>query len=191
MLNYARNVDGAQIGLINIADSVKGIQFGLFSFFAKGYHKIEVSADEIFYSNIAFRTGAQHFYNIFTVGAKPHSFKEEQTQWTFGYGVGTSPKLTRWLSVNVDLTANQVVEGNSIEALNLLNKLYLGFEIEPIRKLALTAGVTLNGYVTDANYTLYPELFTDFTPEIIYDRTYSNDYNLKMWWGAKVGLRFL
>ena len=129
LLNYATNVNGVQLGLINIADSVKGVQLGLFSFFMKGYHKIEISADEIFYTNLAFRTGAQQFYNIFTVGAKPDSFEEEQTQWTFGYGVGTSPRLTKWLSLNVDLTANQIVEGNTIEAVNLLNKLFLGLKL--------------------------------------------------------------
>lgn len=191
LLNYATNVHGMQMGLINIADSVKGVQLGLFSFFMKGYHKIELSADEIFYANVAFRTGARQFYNIFTVGAKPDSFKEEQTQWTFGYGIGTSPRLTNRLSINIDLTANQVVEGNKIEAINLLNKLYIGIEFEPVKKIAFTAGVTLNGYVTDTTYTQYPELFTDYMPEITYDHTYSNDYNLKMWWGGKVGFRFL
>jgi len=191
LFNYATKVNGMQVGLVNIADSVKGVQLGLFSFFMKGYHKIEISADEIFYTNLAFRTGSHHFYNIFTVGAKPDSFEEEQTVWTFGYGIGTSPRLTKWLSLNVDLTANQIVEGNTIEAVNLLNKLFLGFEIEPIRKVAFTAGITLNGYVTDTTYTLYPELFTDYVPEFIHDHTYTNDYNLKMWWGAKVGLRFL
>ena len=190
LLNYATNVHGMQMGLINIADSVKGIQLGLFSFFVKGYHKIEFSADEIFYTNIAFRTGSRQFYNIFTAGAKPDSFKEEQTQWTFGYGIGTAPRITKWLNVNVDLTTSQILEGNKIEAINLLNKLFIGFEIEPLKKIAFIAGVTLNGYVTDTTYT-YPELFTDYTPEIIYDRTYNNDYNLKMWWGGKVGLRFL
>jgi hypothetical protein len=33
-------------------------------------------------------------------------------------------------------------------------------------------------------------LFTDYTPHFISDRTYSNDLNMKTWWGAKVGLRF-
>ncbi len=191
LFNYATRVDGVQVGLFNIADSVRGIQLGLFSFFAKGYHKIEVSADEIFYTNVSFRTGSQCFYNIFSLGAKPDSFEAENLEWTFGYGVGTSPRLTKWLSLNVDLTANQIVEGNTIEAVNMLNKLFLGFEIEPMKKLGFTAGVTLNGYVTDTTYTRYPELFTDYVPEIIYERTYNNTYNMKMWWGAKVGVRFL
>ena len=141
LLNYATKVKGTQIGVINIADSIKGIPFGFFSFVLKGHHQIEISADEIFYTNVAFRTGVRHFYNIFTVGAKPDTFSEEETYWTFGYGIGTSPKLTNWLNLSVDLTANQVVKGKTIDAVNLLNKLYLGVEIYPVKKVALTWGL--------------------------------------------------
>jgi len=191
LFNYAAKVRGVQIGLINIADSVKGIQLGVFSFVNNGYHKIEISADEIFYTNLAFRTGVQHFYNIFTAGVKPGSFDEDEIYWTFGYGVGSAPRLTRWLSLNVDLTANQIVQGNNFEAINLLNKLFLGVEFEPLRKVGLAIGVTLNGYLTDPTYSQYPDLFTDYKPEIRHEETYGEDLNLKLWWGGKIGLRFL
>jgi hypothetical protein len=164
---------------------------GFFSFVLKGYHKIEISADEVFYTNLAFRTGTSHFYNIFTAGVKPDTFEDDETHWTFGYGIGTAPRLTRWLSFNIDLTANQIVKGDNFEAINLLNKAFLGLEFEPVKKVALAIGITLNGYVTDTGYGQYPDLFTDYKPDIRYDHTYSNDLNLKMWWGGKVGLRFL
>jgi hypothetical protein len=190
-LNYATKVKGAQIGFINIADSIKGVPLGFFSFVLKGYHQIEISADEIFYTNIAFRTGVRQFYNIFTVGAKPSSLNEEESIWSFGYGVGIAPRITRWLSANADITTNQIVEGNSIDAVNLLNKLYLGLEFSPVKKLAFTAGVTLNAHVTDLTYSQYPDLFTDYKPNIIRDEAFANDINLSMWWGAKIGVRFL
>ena len=190
-INYATNVHGVQVGFLNVADSVHGVPVGFMSFVTKGYHKIEISADEIFYTNLAFRTGVSQFYNIFTAGVKPASFGEDETFWTFGYGVGTSPRLARWLNLNVDLTTSQIVKGNNIEAINLLNKVFVGFEFEPLRKIGLAVGVTLNGQVTDALYGQYPELFTDYDPDIRYDHTYSNDINLKIWWGGKVGLRFL
>ena len=191
LLNYATRIHGAQIGLINITDSIRGVPFGLLSFVWKGYHKIEVSADEIFYTNIAFRTGVRHFYNIFTAGAKPDTFDDEETYWTFGYGIGTAPKLSRTLSLNVDLTANQVVFGKSIDGINMINKLYVGLEVQTLKYVGITFGVTLNGYVTDTTYDKYKPLFTDYKPNIISDKTYSNDMNLKMWWGGKIGLRFL
>ncbi|MDH4090936.1 MAG: hypothetical protein OEV74_01460 [Cyclobacteriaceae bacterium] len=191
LLNYARKVKGIQLGLFNITDSIKGLPLGFFSFVSKGYHKIEISADEIFYLNLAFRTGVRHFYNIFALGAKPNSFGKESTYWTFGYGVGTSPRITRWLNLNADLTANQIMQGNRIDAINILNKLFLGLEFEPMKKIAFTVGVTLNGYITDTTYTQYPDLFTDYKPTIVRDYTYSNNVNVKMWWGGKVGIRFL
>jgi hypothetical protein len=191
LLNYATRVKGSQVGLVNITDSIHGIPFGFLSFVLKGYHKIEISADEIFYTNVALRTGVRQFYNILTVGAKPNTFKQEETFWTFGYGIGTAPKLSRTLSLNIDLTANQVVYGKSIEAINMINKVYLGLEVQAFRYVGVTFGVTLNGYITDTTYDKYQPLFTDYTPHIITDKTYSNDINMKMWWGGKIGLRFL
>ncbi len=88
----------------------------------KGYHQIEVSADEIFYTNLAFRTGVRQFYNIFTFGAKPNTFEKDETFWSFGYGIGTAPRLTNWLSLNVDVTANQVLLGNKIDEINTFDR---------------------------------------------------------------------
>jgi len=192
LLNYATRIKGTQVGVINVSDSIQGVPIGFFSFVLKGYHKIEISADEIFYTNVAFRTGVRQFYNIFTAGAKPSTFKGDQTTWTFGYGVGTAPKLNRWLNLNIDLTSSQIVRGNTVEGTNMINKLFVGVEMEPIRKVALVVGVTLNNYINDTRYaTSYPELFTDYKPNIFYDHTYSNDINMKMWLGGKIGLRFL
>ncbi|HMG92411.1 MAG TPA: STN domain-containing protein [Chryseolinea sp.] len=191
LINYAKKIKGVQIGFLNVADSIHGVPLGFMSFVLKGYHKIEISADEIFYTNLAFRTGVSHFYNILTAGVKPGSFEQDETFWTFGYGIGTAPRLTRWLNLNIDITTSQIVKGDNIEAINLLNKVFVGLEFEPAKKIGLAIGVTLNGQVTDATYTPYPELFTDYTPDIRYDHTYSNDLNLKVWWGGKVGLRFL
>ena len=192
VLNFAgKKVKGTQIGLINIADSVCGVPVGFMSLVWKGYHKIELSADEIFYNNLSFRTGVRDFYNIFTAGAKPSTYKEDETLWTFGYGLGTAPRLSRKLFLNLDVTANQIVQGNSIEAVNLLNKLYLGFDFQAFRQMSLTFGATLNGHITKDSIDAYPELFTDYQPDIFYTRALGSDHTMKMWVGAKVGLRFL
>ncbi len=190
VLNYATNVKGLQLGLINISDSIRGVPIGFLSFALKGYHQLEVSADEVFYTNLAFRTGVRQFYNIFTVGAKPDTFENEETYWTFGYGVGTAPRLSRKLYLNFDITSNQVVLGDKVDAINMINKAYLGLEVQPVKKIAFTAGITLNAHVTDTENTQYPELFTDYTPHIIHDETYSNNLNVRMWLGAKLGVRF-
>jgi len=190
LINIASKIKGTQLGFINVTDSIKGVPIGLLSFVSHGYHKFEISADEIFYTNIALRTGVFPFYNIVTVGAKPQTFEDPETLWTFGYGIGTAPRLSRKVYLNIDLISNQVVLGNKMEEINLINKLYLGFEFQIARKFALAAGATLNGYVTDSTYEEYPDIFSDYQPHFVYDHTYSNDINLKMWWGAKIGLRF-
>ena len=189
LINYATHIKGVQLGFINVSDSIRGVPIGFLSFVLKGYHKIEISADEIFYSNVSFRTGVHQFYNIFTAGIKP--VNSEEPFWTFGYGVGTAPRLAKWLSLNVDLISNHVSKGNFTEAINSINKAYVGFEIQPAKKFAIAFGVTLNAYITDTTYDGYTSLFSDYTPKIISDHTYSNNLNMKMWWGGKIGLRFL
>jgi hypothetical protein len=190
LINFGRWSQGSQVGFINISNRMKGIPVGFLSLVGKGYHKLEIAADEVFYTNLSFRTGVHQFYNIFTIGAKPDSFAEDGTLWTFGYGIGTAPKITKWLSFNFDVTSNQIVDGNTIEKINLLNKAYGGFDFHLSKNFSIVLGVTLNGLVTDSTYEKYPEIFSRYTPEIIKDRTFSNDLNLKSWWGAKAGLRF-
>lgn len=201
LVNYAHNIHGGQIGLINYADSIRGVPLGLMSIVSKGYHKIEFSADEIFYINAAFRTGVRQFYNILQAGVKPESFDGSTSQgsltpdqeniWMFGYGVGTAPKLTKWLYLNVDLTSSHVNKGSFTNSFSLLNKIYLGFDFQVAKKFSITAGATLNGYLSDPSYTENPTLFTDFTPSIIKSHSFSSGNELKMWWGGKVGIRFL
>lgn len=189
LLNLAKDFQGVQISFLNFSKTMRGMPIGFLSFVSKGYHKLEISADEVFYNNIAFRTGVSHFYNILTVGAKPDTYEDEQTLWTFGYGIGTAPKISKWLHLNFDLTSNQIVHGK-IETINLLNKLYTGLDFQIARNFSITAGVTLNAHVTNPQHTGYPEIFSNYTPNIVEERTFRDDLNMKMWWGGKVGVRF-
>ncbi len=190
VINFGKTATGVQLGVINVSKEMKGIPIGFLSFVGKGYHKLEISADEVFYTNVAFRTGVRSFYNILTAGANPSTFKNEKTLWTFGYGIGTAPKLTKWLDLNVDITANQIVDGNVIDEVNLINKVFMGLDFRFVKRMSVFAGVTLNGHVTKSTYDQYPEIFIDYTPDIIHDRSFGNDMNLAMWWGAKAGIRF-
>ncbi len=191
--NHGRKVQGTQIGLINYADSLGGVPIGFLSIVKSGYHKIELSADEVFYTNLAFRTGARKFHTMIMAGFKPQqSLQPSDTSvWHFGYGLGTTRKLTRWWLLDIDLSSQHVSKGSFTDELSLLNKAYVGFDFQVARKLSLATGITLNGYLTRTTYTDYPILFTDYHPKIISDTNFDNGLNLKMWWGAKVALRFL
>jgi hypothetical protein len=190
VFNYATRWTGAQVGFLNISDSTGGVPIGILSIVGKGYHAIELSADEVFYTNLSFRTGVRKFYNILMAGIKPSSASGDKTIWSFGYGVGTSPRLSQKLYLNIDLTASQIVAGNRIEAIHLLNKLYVGMEWRMAKNLGLSFGATLNGLVSDTMHEGYPEIFTDYKPHFLDDHTDSEGYNVKTWLGAKVGLRF-
>jgi hypothetical protein len=190
LFNYGRKVRGTQIGVINCADTLGGVPIGVVSYVRSGYHKLEVSADEVFYTNLAFRTGVRQFYNIVMAGMKPEKTIDNINVWTFGYGLGTAARLSRKLQVNVDVTAQHVNKGSFTHELSLLNKVHVGVDFQLARKFSAYAGFTVNGYLTNASYTDYPELFTDYKPSIFYDHTFNNGSNLKMWFGAQVGLRF-
>jgi hypothetical protein len=138
VFNYAKRVRGTQIGLINYADSVGGVPIGLFSIVKNGYHKVEVSADEVFPVNLAFRTGVRNFYTVLMAGFKPEqSLQANDTSvWTFGYGLGSSHKLARWLYFDMDLTSQHVNKGSFTNALSLLNKAYLGFDFQVAKKFS-------------------------------------------------------
>lgn len=200
LLNFAHHIQGTQIGVLNFADSIRGVPIGLMSFVSKGYHKLEFSADEIFYINASFRTGVRYFYNILAAGLKPESLDQsgnpaivnpdQQNVWSFGYGIGTAPRISKRLFLNFDLTANHVNKGSFTNSISLLNKLYMGLDFQITRGFSITAGATLNAYLSDPTYADNPVLFTDFSPSIIREHNFSNGNNMKMWWGGKVGLRF-
>lgn len=193
LFNYGGSVQGTQIGLINYADSLGGAPIGLLSIVKSGYHKIELSADEVFYGNLAFRTGVRKFHTMLMAGFKPEQSiaPSDTSVWTFGYGLGTSPKLARWLYLDLDLSSQHINKGSFTNALSLLNKFYVGFDFQIAPKFSIALGATLNGYLTRTTYTDYPEIFTDYKPKIFVDENLSNDINLKMWLGGKVALRFL
>ena len=63
LLNFGTRVHGSQIGVFNFSDSVAGVPVGFLSFVRKGYHQLEISANESFPLNLALRTGVRQFYN--------------------------------------------------------------------------------------------------------------------------------
>lgn len=193
LFNHGRRVHGTQIGLINYADTLGGIPVGLLSIVKTGYHKIELYADEVFYVNLAFRTGVRKFHTMIMAGFKPEQSlaPSDTSVWTFGYGVGTARKLARWLYLDLDLSSQHVNKGSFTNALSLLNKAYVGLDFQVAKKFSIATGITFNGYMTRTTYSDYPKLFTDYKPNIIYDENLNHDINLKMWWGARLALRFL
>lgn len=189
IFNRAAFFKGYQIAVINYADSCDGIPFGLFNFVRKGYHKIELLADEVFYSNLAFRSGVKKFHSIVSVGLRPENM--DNPVWMFGYGLGTTLGKSDKYLFDIDLTAHQVMKGSYIASKNSLYKLTLGLDRKISPKTSVTFGLTYNIYVTETNSKYYSDTFSSLVPYSFTNSTSSNGNNVKTWVGGKIGIRFL
>lgn len=188
LLNVGRNVKGTQIGLFNYADSLKGAQIGLISFVRKGYHQVEIGADEMLPLNVSLRSGTRSFYNMLFAGLRTDS--SDSTTWAFGYGIGTSPTFGKKTALNIELSAQQVNKGN-VSALNLVNRLYIGMEFRLANKFHFYAGPSLNLRVYDSSYADHPTLFTYTNPTIRSENSIlSENLATQLWIGGRAGFRF-
>lgn len=187
MVNIAKKVKGVQVGFVNIADTVDGASIGFVNFIKKGKHQIEISGDEFFYANLSYRTGTDAFYNIFTTGFKPES---KDNLWHFGYGAGTTFKLKDKLKADISATAHHVSTGSFYWGTSELVRLYCGVEYKVAKKISVAAGPTFNFYMSDALLSDYASK-KNITPYHSFERTTSNDFNVKGWIGGRVALRFL
>ncbi len=187
ILNIGKNVKGAQVGLFNYADSISGVPVGLISFVKSGYHTLELSSDEVVPLNLAFRTGKREFYNMLFFGIRPEV--ADEVTWTYGYGIGTSPRLGQKTYLNIEVSSEQLNKGN-VSALNLINRAYVGLDIQVGKKLAVFAGPTFNFRVYDESYSGHPDLFSYSGPQTFSERFYRHeDLARQLWWGFRAGVR--
>lgn len=187
LFNFGGKVKGFQLGLFNYADSMSGVPVGLISFVRSGYHTLEVSSNEVLPFNLAFRSGKREFYTMLFVGMRPEINRD--VVWAFGYGVGSSPRITDRFFLNIEASSEQLNQGNVL-ALNLINRLYFGAEFQVAKKFAIFAGPTLNFRVYDDSYEFHPELFQYTQTKIRNQRYYPEDVASQMWWGFRAGFRF-
>lgn len=186
ILNVSRHIKGTQIGLINIADSCSGVPIGLISIVKNGYHQFEISADEFFQANIAFRSGVEKFHGIITAGIQPRNLAAPL--WSYGLGAGTSQGLSEKTVLDFDATFHHIVKKSEVGN-NYLYKVYLGIDRVLSSKISVSVGVTYNFLTTDLRDNAHPEDYSDIDPYSFSDQNY-NHFNLKTWAGLKVGLRF-
>jgi len=186
-LNTASYFDGYQIGLINIADSCKGIPFGFFSFVRKGYHRLEFSFDEMRFANVAFRTGVKYFHNNFLVGTST-SFSKKSLL-TFGYGLGTSLGNENKLLWDFDISMNSFVQDDNWQSKNALFKIYTGVDWRLFKKTSIAVGLSYNLLRTNSSETSLNSSLNELVPYTLSNST-SGSSNLKTWIGAKIAIRF-
>lgn len=185
--NYAKKVKGVQVGIVNIADSVEGVSIGFLNIVRKGLHQFEVSADEMFYANAAFRTGTRSFYNILSAGMAPSGSK---SLWHIGYGVGTSVKLKEKWYTELTMSAHHVNKGSFYFGTSELFRLYWGVEHQLTSKIGISAGPTFNLYVSDTYDSDFRGTFDKLPPYSLVNETNTYGFNYKAWVGLRAAIRF-
>lgn len=187
LFNSTKNLKGVQLGLINFADSASGIPIGLFSIVKKGYHKIEVAADENNFVSIGYGSGVEHFYNLIFGGAKI----DNTNLVTLGYGLGSSFKITKHIRFALLASSQQMQDLKSDHiTLQLLNKLFAGPEFRITKHIALAAGPTYNTMIADVSDPLYETSYLGLVPKSFTTQTF-REYKLSQWIGFKVALKLL
>jgi hypothetical protein len=189
LLNVAKKVKGSQISIINIADTVDGIPFGVFSFVRKGYHKLEISTNELLFLNVGFKTGVEKLHNNIFVGV---NVIPARPILTMGYGLGTLIKMNNKWKFNADISA-QLLYNYQINDIgfNAINKLFIGLEYKVNKKVGLAFGPSINLLVNDFSNNQYYESINALIPKPIYSSTnIAENTNTKAWLGFHVSARF-
>lgn len=191
--NRGKRVEGFQFGLINVSDTISGIPIGVLNIVKKGYNRVEIAGAETIYTNFALKLGAYSFYNIFQYGlrwgdnALPN---KKPVSSSFGYGIGTSFKLSHRTLMNLEVVTHHVNEREKFTSeLNQLNQFRLLFDLRVGRRASFFGGPTLNrmsSRLYDPDSDTYG---TTLAPKTFYDITYHDGKNVKMWIGFSAGIR--
>lgn len=184
LFNYAKILHGVQIGLINIADSSDGFSIGLVNIIKKGYHKLAITTNETQQLNLAFKTGNHKLYSILTIGAS--GYKNHPKSYAFGYGLGTERSITKWFSVNPELTAQYLYLGNIFDA-NLLNKFQLDFHLNLGKHFSIFGGPSFSAWYSNQEFAIPG--YQSVLPEENY-KTHRIANNWRSWIGWGAGISF-
>lgn len=185
LVNVARRVKGTQIGIINIADSC-GTPIGLINIVKNGLHQLEVYGDELFYANVAFRSGTVKLHTQLTAGIRPDQF--DAPLWTYGWGIGTSRYLAPKTSLDIDALFSHVVKKTDFGN-NYLYKAAVSVDQKIGKRTSLVFGLTYNVLSVNTRSAAYNETYANMVPYHFTNHTYGK-YNVKSWLGAKIGFRF-
>lgn len=100
LLNYARKMKGLQIGVINMADTMDGIGFGLASYYKNGYHKIVLSCDELLQMNLGYLSGTKRLYTFVGMGI---NLDPNNKAYSLSYGIGRQFAIGKRFALNAQV----------------------------------------------------------------------------------------
>lgn len=188
LANKTNYLKGAQLSLINIADTASGIPIGFFSYVKKGYRKFEIATDETKFGTLSFGTGVNKLHNIFLLGI---NYNKTQLV-TYGYGLGSTYQLHRKWNLSFSLLLQNIQSTNTsdISFTNSISKLNVSAEYKLYPKLLIGFGPTLSVFNADTIKADYALFYNNLAPYTFYNQTSSN-INTKIWLGAKLYLKIM
>lgn len=153
LFNYAKNLKGVQIGVINVADTSSGYSVGLLNIVKKGSGAFSVYANELVPFNIAWKSGSRKLYNIFNIGSQMNSTSKA---YVFGFGFGSEFILYKNLKFNTEITHQNIYLGNWKNK-PVLFRLQTGLNLKLSKRLSLNGGPSFSTYYSEqkefkANY---------------------------------------
>ncbi len=184
-INIAQKVKGFQIAFINLSDSVGGASIGFFSYVNKGFHQIEISGDETYFTNIAFKTGTKKFYNIFGAGINVLDTK----YLSLTYGSGKEIELGKRFFLNLELTGNHFFDKSNFAAnINTSLKLNLDLGIKIFKKSGIFFGPSVNYLASTQKDEIGNFVSSSFSPQ--YSKSIVNPYFIANYWvGGRISFR--
>lgn len=182
LLNKTHKLNGIQLGIINYADTIEnGLQFGLINIVKSGYRAIELSTNESFYANIAYKTGGHSLYTIFKAGIGEHL--------SAGYGVGAILKREKNIIINADYIPSAVFNTHRSGDffLGISSKFKIDFNLKLTKKLYLFAGPSFNYFTpkSDSKRTISKSIY--YGSYHISKALRSN--KKQKWWGWHFGIK--
>jgi hypothetical protein len=189
VLNFGRKVLGGQLGILNLSDSLGGAAIGILSISLKGYHRFDVITGDIMPLSLQIRTGTRGFHNI--LGYSPPVTTDER--WGFLYGIGTEPRFGKHVLMNIDITAEQVVEQREwVDAVNIVGRFSVSLGYMFADRIVISAGPLANLLGSDWRDAETGAHLSGLPPADLGMEWTSGDLRYSGWlgWRAALGVRF-
>jgi hypothetical protein len=144
IFNYAKNLKGIQIGLVNVADSSSGYSFGLLNIVKNGKGTISVYGNELLPLNISWKSGSKKLYNILTIGTSVGGSKA----YTFGFGIGREFKINKNITLSTEIIDQNIYLG-TWKDLPVLYRFQTGLNVKLSKSLSINAGPAFSLFYTE------------------------------------------